>query len=278
MNQNRPLLITAVAAVLLLGISFQHLGGLDGIQSDPTMSLSVVGMMALVSVPVLWLSYRRQKREPMFVELEEPTPNSDDSAHTTSAPQVIVASRWKAAVRCLLFMPSMFIIALVGLAQHGVCQVAIMAVWTPVLLSGFVTAAAGILFPERLVIAAEGLTRTTAWRTQRWTWNEVRHVTLIRTRIPFTQKQLSIGVTFQRYAPADSARGAWRHVFHPIWPMGNDELADTLNRARAQWSTNAGASFVPVPKSPLYYMRTAGLYVAIGLTLWVLIAGPCGAG
>jgi len=275
MNQNRSWLIPALAGAFVLLAAYQKLGGLEGIQRDPTMSLSVVGIMTLIFAPILWLSYRRQKRAPMLVELEKPAPNSDDGANTMIASQVIVASRWKAAVKCLLLIPVMVVIVLLGLAQHSLCQIAIMAVLASLLLGGVIVTAASVLFPGRLVIAAEGLTHKQAWRTRRWSWNEVRHVTCVHTSMPFTQIRLSAGVMFQRYAPADSARGAWRQVFRSSWPMGDDKLADRLNQARARWSTNEGASFVPVPKSPLYYVRTAIIYVAIGLMLWVLIASPC---
>ena len=253
---------------------YHSLQNAEGVLRDPVMSLMFIGVCVLIAVPVLLFQYRRQQREPIHVEIEDPAQGAPSDARLDSAPVVLVASRGKVAILLIAAIASIGLLALFMWGQPGVCRVAGIGSLVPFVVFAIVFAALGLLKPERLEIAHQGLTHVTFWRLSFWSWDEIRNITVIKARM-FGSTWTS-GIWFNRFADTASSPGPAHPALRPVWPIASDELAALLNEARLRWSSARGPTLVPV-KTPIADRILAALpFVPMGLLVWLMIAHPCG--
>lgn len=271
--KNRPFLIIALAAAIIVWSMYQSLGGIEGIQRDPTVSLGVIGIVVLICVPFFWFRYRRLQREPIYEAVRDPEPNSPANNDLARTPIVFVASRLKVLGLLLFSVLAFSVVALMLWTQPGVCGVVGIATTAPFIVFTLAMAIIGLVVLERLEITPEGLKHSTFWRSGFWPWDEIRDLTLIKGRafgISWTS-----GIVFNRFSPDRHASGPARIMLRPTWPIASDKLADTLNRARLRWSSRKAPDYFPVRKGPSHYIPTALAWLFVGIMLYLLIGRPC---
>lgn len=66
--------VVAATYAILLVSWFLAAGGIDGILRDPLIQLATLGIIAIVTLPALWLTYRRMLRNPMVLPAGDPSP------------------------------------------------------------------------------------------------------------------------------------------------------------------------------------------------------------
>lgn len=121
--KNRPFLIIAFAGAIIVWSLYQSLGGIEGIQRDPTVSLGVIGIVVLISVPFFWFRYRRLQREPIYEPVRDPEPTAPPDSQLDSTPLLLVASRLKILGLLFLSVLAFLAVALMLWTQPGVCGV-----------------------------------------------------------------------------------------------------------------------------------------------------------
>jgi hypothetical protein len=263
----------------MLIVSFSAVGGFAGIAKNPLVSLLVLAVVAAITVPMMWLSYISNRRQPILVEIEKASSDAAQDGRLAHEPTILRASTGKVAFRTIFIVVAAATFLYIGFLQPGVCRVISIAAYAPLLLWSFAISALCLFVPERLVIEPAGLTHARLWLVRHWTWDEVRDIKLVKQQIPligwFVKRRPSMSLYFRRYQPEGHATGPALGGFESIWRMSGDEVADLLERARARWSTPAGASFVPVPKTYRLYIRTIITFALIGGVTWMWYAQPC---
>jgi hypothetical protein len=270
---NRPLLILALSAAIILWSLYQSLGGVEGIQRDPARSLSVVGIVVLISAPFFWFRYRRLQREPIYEAVRDPEPTAPSDVRLDNTPIVFVASRPKILALLLLSVVAFSVAALIFWTQPGVCRVLGLATIAPVFAFTLAMAVVSLAVLERLEITREGLKHSTFWRSRFWPWDEIRDLTLIKARA-FGRSWTS-GIVFNRFSADPYASGPARIGLRPTWPLASEKLADLVNQARLRWSSPTASEFFPVRKGVLHYLPAALTWLFMGLMLYALIERPC---
>ena len=271
--KNRPFLIIALAAAVIVWSLYQSLGGIEGMQRDPTVSLGVIGIVVLISVPFFWFRYHRLQREPIYEAVRDPEPTAPPDSQLDRTPLVFVASRLKILGLLLFSVLAFSVVALMLWTQPGVCGVVGIATTAPFIVFTLAMAVIGLVVLERLEITPEGLKHSTFWRSRLWSWDEIRDLTLIKGRA-FGLSWTS-GIVFNRFSSDRYASGPARIMLRPTWPMASDKLADMLNRARLRWSSPKASEFVPVRKGLSHYLPAALAWLFVGIMLYLLIGRPC---
>jgi hypothetical protein len=134
--------------------------------------------------------------------------------------------------------------------------------------------AVALLFkPGRLEISPSGLRRETAWGIREWSWNEIRHITVIKIR---ALGNWSSGVCFTRYTADPYSEGPARPMLRPIWTVSADELATLLNEARVRWSSGTGDHYLPARTRLIDHAVQFLILASVGAMLWIFIGRPCG--
>jgi hypothetical protein len=271
--KNRPFLIIALAAAIIVWALYQSLGGIEGIRRNPSVSLGVIGIVVLIAIPFFWFRYRRLKREPIYEEVRDPEPTAPPDSQLDKTPLVLAASRLKILALLILSVLAFSFVALMLWTQPGVCGVIGVATTAPFIAFTLVMAVIGLVVLERLEITPQGLKHSTFWRTRFWSWDEIRNLTLIKGRA-FGFAWTS-GIVFNRFAADRYTTGPARVMLRPTWSMASDKLADLLNRARLRWSSAKTSTFEPVQKRLSDDFPAALAWLFVGVMLVLLIGRPC---
>lgn len=271
--KNRPLLIVALAAIVVLWSMFHSLGGVEGIRRDPSIAAFAFCFVLLALIPFFWFQYRRLQREPMYeaVSDNQIAPPNDPLERT---PTILVASRLKNLVLLLVSVVGFSFGALLFWRQPGLCGIAGIASTAPIMAFALTIGVAGLISRERLEITRQGLKHTTFWRSQSWSWDQIRDLTLIKAR-GFGFSWTS-GIAFNVFSSDPYASGPARVTLRPTWPIASNELADMLNRARLQWSSATAAHLYPVRKNWMHYLPMALTWLYAGGAVLLYMGRPCG--
>jgi hypothetical protein len=280
MDKERAWVIPAIVGGVLLITTFSSLGGFAGIARAPVVSAIILAIMLVVGVPWLWLTYRRYRRDPIIAPVETTRSDVFGPRPLDVAPMEFVGSTWKALARAAYLAAMFSLFTGLFFEQPGACRVAGLSFVVPLALWSVAIMLACAIKPERLSIAREGLTHVGLWRTRHWGWDEVRDIRMVKQRIPiigrFMKRSPVASIYFKGYRPPGHAGGRARVGFRSIYKADGYELASALDSARAEWSTPAGAAFVPVPQSWRRYLPMGIMLAISGALAWIAIAHPCG--
>ncbi len=279
MDRDHAWVIPALTGLIMLGCIYAALGGSAGVSRDPGVSLAAAAIMVAITVPLLWLTYRRLRRQPIIVPITETKPNISLAEQLNYPPVVLMASRWKLLGRATFAGVVTAIFIGISLAQPGVCRVVSVGLLGPFLIWAFLLWALSLWRPNRLTLAPEGLSHQTIWTAHHWTWDEVRDIRLAKRNIPFIggffKKRPTASVLFKRYQPEGQIGGAAQVGVLSIWKMSGDDLAALMEAARSKWSTPEGTSYVPIRGFfKTYYPIIAIMALMAGL-YWMWFTQPC---
>lgn len=279
MDRKRAWMVPAFCGAAMIVIFFTSQGGLAGLAREPEVSFAVFAILVLISAPMLWLNYRRMRRDPILVPVAPSEPATPADVRLKNPPIILIASRWKTAARCVQIVIISVLFIAVSLAQPGVCRLVSLVSYGPVVLWSFAVSVMGLWLPQRLELRPEGLTHVWLWRERNWTWNELRDLTLVKSQIPifgwiFKNRPTS-GLYFKRYQPEGHAFGAARAGFSSVWRESGQEVSKLLEAARIKWSTPAGNAFVPVPMRFRSYLWTGAVLAIMAGVVWMWMAQPC---
>jgi hypothetical protein len=272
--KNRPLLILAIAAALIGWSFYKTMGGIEGMRRDPAEALFVGIFALLVMIPVFWFRYRKLERESPHIPVADPQPGAPADARLSSLAHVIAASRPKIAGLLAVLLVGAAGAAWAMWSQPGACRAVGLASFGPFILLGIAALVANLIRPERLEIAPWGLKHVTPWRTRQWPWEEVRDVTVIRSRTE--GGSWTSGVYFNRYVSDSSAPGAARPTFRALWSVPADEMARLMNEARARWSQPGATWLVPARKGIADYLPLTLIGACVAVMMIILVMRPCG--
>ena len=279
MDRKRAWVIPVFSGALMLIIAFYTVGGFAGIAKNPAVSLLTLAVVIVITTPMMWLSYIKNRRQPILVEVAKIPPDVSQDIRPEHEPVILIASTWKSLLRTLFIGIVGGIFVYIGFLQPGLCRVISIAAYAPLALWSFAISAICLFLPERLTIDHSGLTYSRLWLIRHWTWDEIRDITLVKRQIPlvgwFLKRRPTASLYFKRYQPKDQLTGPAQAGFGSIWRMSGDEIAELLETARARWSTPAGLTFVRVPKTYRLYIPTALTLAIVGGIMWMWYAQPC---
>jgi hypothetical protein len=280
MDRERAWVIPAISGGLMLIIAFISLGGVAGIARAPGISAIFLAVLLVIEAPLLWLTYRRYRRDPIITPVEPTQSDVFGPPELDGGPMEFVGSTWK-LLAWTIYLAAIFSLFIGwSLKEPGACRVASLSLVLPFALWSMAIILACLVRPERLTIARDGLTHVWLWRTRHWSWDEIRDIRMVKRSIPFIRRFLKrspvASIYFKTYRPPGRPGGRARVGFRSIYTVNGYELAGTLESARAEWSTPAGQAFVPVPRTWRSYLPTSLAIAAIGALMWILYAQPCG--
>ena len=178
------------------------------------------------------------RRDPIIVSVGEVASVLTANDRLRQPPIVLTAARWKTLLRVIYiaFVGSIFIA--ISFLQPGVCRAVSLAAYAPLVIWSFGTAAICLWRPERLELRPEGLRHVWLWLDRRWTWNELRDITLIKRQIPFFgwlfRKRPTVSLYFKRYQPAGQATGPARAGVRSVWSESGEDVAQLLGDSEGQ--------------------------------------------
>lgn len=279
MDRERAWVIPAIAGVVMLAAAFLSLGGFAGIARSPGYSIVSLTLMLAIYAPILWFTYRRNRRDPIITPVESVQPDVFGPPVIEGESVEFVGSRWKIFGWTIYFVAVFGFLLDLGLREQGACRVVSLTLVAPSTLWGLATLLACLVTPERLLLARDGLTHAWLWRTRRWGWDEVRDIRMVNSNLPFMGRFLGrrpvTSIYFRKYQPPGKARGYARVAFRSIYRADGHEVATALEAARVEWSTSAAETFVPVRAAWWTYVRTACVLSAMCALLWILFTHPC---
>lgn len=281
MDKRSALGVTVLCAAVLIWVYFTSAAGPASFEQDPKIGLATLAILLLIAVPSLWWAYRRARRNPTVVRIEEQAAVASTQG-SLDKPVVLTASRWKILAYTVFLAGFGALGAGFLFQQTGVCRAAGAVTILPFLAwNGFIWAWY-LLKPPQITLSSDGLNYTAANTSKHWRWDEVRDVAVQKIGVPgvfgwFIKRRPSLFVTFRRYSPPSAADGPPTGAFRSFWKMSGEDLGALLTAAHVKWSTRDGKEMIPVPKTYRYYLRTAVLVAIIIGLLWMMETSPCGA-
>jgi hypothetical protein len=266
--------VVAATYAILLVSWFLAAGGIDGIRRDPLIQLATLGIMAIVTLPVSWLTYRRMLRNPMVVPAGDPSPATIAQVGLSNGAVTLVASRRKVLLNVFYLVAWAGVVVTISLLQPGACRVVSVAATMALCCWAVGTWVSFLFVLPTLTFSRDALTLMTALRTQSWTWDEIREIKVTRPNSRLLGR-LSDGIYFRRFQPPDRLAGPPRVGFRAMWNLTGEELGATLNAARARWSSSTANSYLPVPTTWRTYATVViRLGVIVGI-MWLWYSQPC---
>jgi hypothetical protein len=272
--------VTALSVAIGLWSFYTAVGGFSGMVRDPKMALAIFAILAPIMGLSLWLSFRRLRKNPTIVRIETPKSETPSGESLENAPLVFVASRRKILAVVALGVCLFGLVSLMTLGQTGVCRVGFGVSTLP----GMVWLVAVWLWylwdPPLLTLSPDGLRYKSKLLDRRWTWDEVREVSVSKFSIPiisrFSTRRPSLFVMFRRFGLPGALSGPPSAGVRSIWKISGEDLGALLTAAHLKWSTPDQDRMTPIPRTFQHYARQA-LGIALGLFfVWILMAQPCG--
>jgi len=157
MDRKRAWVIPLITGATTLVIFFFSQGGVAGMARNPTVTFAVFAALVLIETPLLWLNYRRIRRDPILVPVAEMPPSTAGVFGEAELPAALTASRWKIAVRIVYILIGGGAFLCIGLVQPGVCRTVSLVGYMPLILWNLGLTLLCLWAPEHLFLQEDGL-------------------------------------------------------------------------------------------------------------------------
>ncbi len=232
MDRERAWVIPVIAGVVMLVAAFLSLGGFAGIVRSPGYSVMSLTLMLAIYAPLLWFTYRRNRRDPIITPVQSAQSDVFGPPAIEGESMEFVGSRWKILGWAIYIIAVFGFLLGLSVPEQGVCRAVSLTLIVPFALWGVATFLACLVSPERLLLARAGLTHVWLWRTRRWGWDEVRDIRMVNSNLPFIRRFLGrrpvTSIYFRRYQPPGKGRGHARVAFRSIYRADGHEIATAL--------------------------------------------------